>query len=172
MAADQYFAADVAYTSRAIDAMLKAYPELSEDDVVRLDTLDGETDLKEVVSRILQAAGEVSAHVDGLNRYIEQVEQRRDRKKASVSAMRSLVLRLMATAKLDKLPLAEGTVSVRPGSKSVSITDLDAIPQGYFRVVTEKRPDKEAIRKSIEAGEFIPGAAIVVGENTLTVRTK
>jgi hypothetical protein len=167
-----YLAADVSYTSSAIDAMLKAYPELAEDDELRLDSIDGQTDIKDVVSRLLEAIGEASAHVDGLNTYLERVEQRRDRKKASVAALRSLVLRLMATANRDKLPLPVGTVSVHPGRKSVSITDLEAIPQGYFKIVSTKQADKEAIRKRLEAGEFIPGAALVTGENVLTVRVK
>lgn len=167
-----YLAADVSYTSNAIDAMLKAYPELMDDELARLDTLDGETDLKEIVSRILQVIGEVTAHVDGLNRYLDEVEKRRDRKKASAAALRSMLLRLMATAGLDRLPLPEGTVSVSPGRKSVSITDLEAIPQGYFKLVTEKRADKDAIRKSLEANEFVPGAALVTGENILTLRVK
>jgi hypothetical protein len=165
-------AIDVAYTSRAIDAMLQAYPELLEDAELRLDTLEGETDLNAIASRLVQVRGELLAHVDGLETYIGEVEQRRSRKAKAADSIKAMLLRLMATAQTPKLNLPEATVSVQPGRKSVSITDLDAIPQGYFKLVTEKRPDKDAIRKSLEAKEHIPGAALVVGENTLVVRTK
>lgn len=45
-------------------------------------------------------------------------------------------------------------------SKSVKITDLKLLPDAYVKTKTETAPDKQAIKKAIEAGESIPGAEL------------
>ena len=167
---NDYIAIDAAYTSKAIDAMLAAYPELMEDEETRLDTIEGETDFKSLMSRLVRLRSEREALAEGLNLYIKALTERRDRLSRGSDGLKGLMLRLMATACVPKLELPEATIRVSDGRKSVSITDIDALPQGTF--TTERKPDKAAIKAMLEAGEDIPGAALVSGENTLTVRTK
>ena len=167
---NDYIAIDAAYTSKAIDAMLAAYPELMEDEEVRADSLDGETNLIPMLSRIIKARGERLALAEGLNGYIKELTERRDRMARGADGLKGLALKLMATASLPKVELPEATLSVSTGRSSVSIIDIDALPQGTF--TTERKPDKAAIKAMLEAGEDIPGAALVSGENVLTVRCK
>lgn len=163
-------AIDVAYTSRAIDAMLAAYPELLDDDELRADSLEAETDLTSIMSRLVRLRNERLALAEGVNGYIKELTERRDRFARGADGLKSLMLRLMATAQLPRMVLPEATISVTPGRSTVSIEDLDELPQGTFTLV--RQPDKAAIKALIEAGEYVPGAALVTGENTLTVRTK
>ncbi len=165
-----FIAVDAAYTANAIDAMLAAYPELMEDDVMRLDTIDGGTNLVPLLSRIVTARNERLALAEGLNLYIKELTERRDRFSRGADGLKGLALKLMATASLPKIELPEATLSVGAGRSSVSITDIAALPQGTF--TTERKPDKAAIKALLDAGEDIPGAALVTGENTLTVRVK
>lgn len=167
-----FLAQDVSYTSNAIDAMLKAYPELMEDADLRSDMLEAETSLPAVASRIVRARQERLAMAEGLNLYIKDLTERRDRLARGADGLKGLLLKLMATAKLPTLPLPEATVSIRAGANSVSITDLDELPQGFFAVETKRVPDKAALKASLEAGQKIPGAALVTGENILSVRVK
>lgn len=170
MAADQYFAADVSYTAKAIDDMLAAYPELLDDESLRADMLEAETSLPALASKIVRVRGERLAGAEGLNGYIKILTERRDRLARGADGLKGLLLRLMATAQLPTLKLPEATVSVTPGRNTVSITDIAALPQGFF--VVERSADKAAIKAAIEAGEDVPGAAVVTGENTITVRMK
>lgn len=170
MKPDTFLAHDATYTAQAIDAMLKAYPELMEDDDLRADMLEAETSLPALASKIVRVRGERLAHAEGLNAYIKDLTQRRDRLARGADGLKGLLLKLMATAKLPTLPLPEATVSVRPGSNSVSITDIDALPQGYFG--TQRVPLKDAIKASLEAGQPVPGAALVTGESVLAIRQK
>lgn len=165
-----YLAVDVAYMSNAIDTMLAAYPELMEDEETRLDTIEGETDFLQVMSRLVKLRGEREALAEGLNVYIKTLTERRDRLSRGADGLKGLMLRLMASAKAPKLELPEATLRVADGRQSVSITDIDALPQGTFSL--ERKPDKAAIKRLIDAGEYIPGAALVTGENTLVVRQK
>lgn len=165
-----FLAVDVAYTSRAIDDMLAAYPELMDDEDLRADMLEAETSLPSLMSKLVRARNEREALAEGTNGYIKQLTERRDRLSRSADGLKGLMLKLMATASLPKLELPEATISVSAGRSSVSITDIGELPQGTF--TTERKADKAAIKALIEAGEDVPGAAMVTGENTLTVRVK
>lgn len=169
---DQYLAADVSYTSRAIDAMLTAHPELMDDSDLLFDMLDGETQIVPIMSRLVRMRQERLAHAEGLNTYITELTVRRDRLARGADGLKGLMLKLMATAQLPTLPLPEATISVRAGNKTVSITDIDALPQGFFAVEAKRVPLKDAIKASIEAKQPVPGAALVTGENILSVRLK
>lgn len=109
---------------------------------------------------------------EGLNLYINDLTARRDRLSRGADGLKGLLLKLMSTANLPTLPLPEATVSVRAGNTSVSITDIDELPQGYFEIETKRVPLKDAIKASLEAKLKVPGAALVTGENILTIRTK
>ena len=167
---DHFFAADVSYAAKAIDDMLAAYPELLDDEELRADMLEAETSLPALASKIVRARGEKMAHAEGLNAYIKALTERRDRLSRGADGLKSLLLRLMATAQLPKLTLPEATISVTPGRSTVSIVDVEQLPQGTFTLI--RQPDKAAIKALIDAGDDVPGAALVTGENTLTVRTK
>lgn len=163
-------AIDVAYTSQAIDAMLRAYPELQEDEDLRAGMLEAETALPELAQKIVRIRQEEIASIAGLDAYLEELTGRKARKQRKVDALRGLLLKLMATARLPSLVLPEATISVVKGRNTVSIIDIDALPQGTFAI--ERKPDKAAIKRLLEADEEVPGAALVVGENALIVRQK
>ena len=170
MSADQYFAADVSYTAKAIDDMLAAYPELLDDEELRADMLEAETSLPAIASKIVTARAERLAYAEGLDGLIKTLTERRDRWARGADGLKGLLLKLMATAKLPKLTLPEATISVTAGRSTVSIVDVEQLPQGAFALV--RQPDKSAIKAMIEAGDDVPGAALVTGENVLTIRQK
>lgn len=66
----------------------------------------------------------------------------------------------------DKLKCGTFTFSYRK-TKSVEILDLDALPSDYKAI--EYKPDKNAIKKAINDGEAVAGAALVE-KNTLQLR--
>ncbi len=165
-----YIALDVSYTSSVIDAMLVAHPELVEDDELRADMFEGETDLAPLMSRLVRIRQERLARAEGLNTYIGDLTSRRDREARGADGIKKLMLTLMTATKLPKLVLAEATISLQNGRETVSITDIDALPQGTFSL--ERKPDKAAIKAQIDAGEDVPGAAVVHGDPILTVRVK
>jgi hypothetical protein len=57
----------------------------------------------------------------------------------------------------EKLSTAKVAVSYRK-SKSVSIDDMDRIPEIYIREKVSREPDKKQIAEAIKAGDEIPGA--------------
>lgn len=163
-------AVDVAYTSAAIERMLSDYPELAEDAALRLDTVDGATDLEPLMSRLVRMRQERLAMAEGINTYVADLTARRDRFARGADGLKGLMLQLMRSAQLPKMVLPEATVSVTKARETVSITDIDALPQGAFKTI--RQPDKTAIKAMIDAGDDVPGAAIVMGETSISVRVK
>lgn len=63
------------------------------------------------------------------------------------------------------------TASLRPGAESVELTGDANVPVEYCTVVpSQLKPDKTAIKRAIKAGESVPGARLVTGDEVLTIR--
>lgn len=134
------------------------------------DTLDGETDALDLIDHVLKSmqddaalAGAARAQADELFSRARRIQSRADAKKASLKTI------LDATGQ-RKVERPRGTISKLAGRLSVSITDETAVPSQLCK--TTVTPDKAAIKKQIEAGESVPGAELVRGDDTISVRVK
>jgi hypothetical protein len=138
------------------------------DEATFLDTLDGETDAMDIADRLIadiQGDEALSAAAKAQARALHDRASRiADRATAHRAALCAL-LKAMGEKKLER-PAA--TVSVRPGNVSAHITDPEAIPTQLCKVV--KQPDKAAIKAHLVAGEKVPGAELIRGNDILTVR--
>lgn len=138
------------------------------DAVTYWDTLDGETDALDVIDRVLSDRAEALALADAAQAQAKQLEARAKRLTARAAAMDRALLSILDAAGERRVERPAATVSRRAGRMSVAITELHDIPTQLTRVRVE--PDKTAIRKALEAGETIPGAELVRGEDGVTVR--
>jgi len=141
-----------------------------DDEDTFLDTLDGETDAMTILDREIEAeqadratAAAIKARIADLNARADRLERRADAHRAA----QKLVVQAIGLRKVER-PLA--TLSLRSGGVSVQITDADAVPTQLCKIV--RSPDKAAIKSQIEAGESVPGAELVRGDETLSVRVK
>lgn len=165
-----YLMMDAAKLESEIRHMLASFPELADDEELRLDTLEGETDFNRIMSRLVRVRNEKLAEAEGLGSYIGDLSERKARQVRGADGVKSLMLSLMSAADVPKLVLPEATISVTKPRSSVEVTDVGALPQGTFTTV--RQPDKAAIKAQIDAGEDVPGATLKISEPGLTVRTK
>lgn len=165
-----YLSMDAAKIEMEVRHILAAYPELADDEELRIDTLEGETDFTRIMSRLVRARNEKLAEAEGLGGYIADLGERKARQVRGADGVKALMLSLMSVADLPKLVLPEATISVTKPRVSVEVTDIDALPQGTFATV--RQPDKTAIKAMLEAGEDIPGAALKESDPSLTIRVK
>jgi hypothetical protein len=164
------FQAEASRVRLVISQLKLAYPELEDDDDLRADTFEAETDLHSLISRALRIRHEASAHEEGLSLYLSHLTARRDRFRRKGELMKAFIQRLMDAAGQDKITLPEATIFVTKPRESVNVTDVDALPQGTFTVV--RVPDKKALKEIMMAGEEVPGAELVLSLAGLTIRTK
>jgi len=163
-----YLAYDVTVLEREFADLLAAYPELAEDDTLRADTIEGETDAHRILARIVAVERDADSMVRAVAERQRELAARKARHERKKEAMRVLLMRLLKAAGLPKVTLPEATVSVSKGRDSVEIVDADALPDEYVRV--ERIPDKKAILDVVKGCGEIPGARLVTGGETLTVR--
>lgn len=165
-----YLKLDVQTIERQINALMADYPDLADDDALRADMIEGETDLLSVMGRVLSHQLEAGAMVDAMKSRKSDLGERISRYERRSDAMRALMLNLLSAADQAKITLPEATISLSKGRDAVEITDEAELPQGFVKIV--RQPDKTAIGAALKAGETVPGAVLRAGDVSLTIRTK
>lgn len=155
----------------AIADMLKA--QGYDDEQLLIDTIEGETDALEAISRLMQWAGEGASMAEGLKAYEADIKARRTRYEARKDAAKKAIARFMDDAGLKKLERPEGTISISAGKTKVVYAanfDAAALPEKLRRVKYE--PDAAALKDWLECGEQIDGASLSNAEPVVTWRVK
>ena len=79
---------DVKYIQDQITALLLAHPELVEDEVLRADSIEGQTGTFEFLSRIVRLIGSTQAIISGTAEYIGELQERKARLERREQALR------------------------------------------------------------------------------------
>jgi len=165
---------DLYFSSRelmqCIDQLLLEFPELSDDDELRLDTLEGATSLDEILAQVVDKAMQAKALAEAVKSRIADLNERRSRFLRQEQSMRNLVLRIMDRADITKVMLTEATLSVRAAQPKAIITDALVIPDQFMRL--KKEPDMKPILDALKGGQHIEGAVLSNGSASLTIRIK
>jgi cell division septum initiation protein DivIVA len=122
------------------------------------DTLDGiEWELEAKVEQILAICKNESAYAEALKEESKRLIERAKAAENRVASMKDYVALSLETAgkKVTESRYPSGHDS-RP-SKSVEITDANALPPEFVEYETNIKPDKLAIKHQIEAGVDVPG---------------
>ncbi len=151
---------------------LKAEYGLADDDQALIDTLDGMSDLKDMLVWAARRAKELEAQSGGLKDYIGQLRERQERIDGAAARLRERIAVAMLDAGETSIKDASLTLSARIGPSKVHVTNELELPPEYMRQKVIYTPDKDAIREAIDAGEPVPGAQLTNGQPTLTVRVK
>ena len=151
-----------------IRRLIADYPELAEDQDLLADMLEGETDFAKVADWLLDCEARAACFQDALAARINDLQHRKLRYARQQAEAKAALQDLLNAAGLKKIERPEGTASVSKGRERVIVSDLDALPQGYY--VTTRKADLKAIKASFDAGETIPGAEVVRGDDYLTIR--
>lgn len=150
--------------------ILDAYPELSEDESLRADVLDAETDFCKLLDALVKHKLDAREKAAGAKLRKQEVAERQSRFERQEEGYDRLIKGLMQFADMQKVVLPEATVSITKPRVTVEIHDADQLPQGFVRI--ERTPLKTEIKKALEAGEEIPGASLGLSNDGLLVRTK
>lgn len=143
---------------------------LSDDERAYLDTLEGETDLFELVARLLEKIEDDEGLQAALKEQIEARKLRSDRAGERVKHNREAIMALLQCAGLNKLSLPEATLSVRANPPKPMVTDEAAVPDDFCKFT--RKPDMAAIKAGMESGAVIAGVSFDNGGQALTIRRK
>lgn len=138
------------------------------DDQTFLDTLDGETDVMDMIGYLVKSRVEAQ-EVEKAMKEIAATYTARARRFAAQSnaCVKGMGALLDATGQ-TKITHDLATISRTKPRVSMQITDAGAIPTQLCKHV----PDNAEIKAQLEAGEVVPGAELLTGDAGLTVRVK
>lgn len=146
---------------------------LSDDDeALKLDMLEGETSLNEIVSRLLADNEDDEGTIAALDAQVDVRAIRKERLGNRIDARKKAIGSLMDCAQITKLPLPEATLSLRTLKGRPKIISPDELPDDFLTEVVTVKANMEAIKEAIERGETIPGVVVTNGGSSLTVRRK
>ena len=136
-----------------------------------LDTIDGETNALDIADHLIAEIQHDAALVAALKAQEEAMSQRRARLENREKAKRRVAVELLEALGVKKLERPRATLTRAAGRARIDITDPDAIPSQLHNVREVKTPDTAAIKRLLEAGEDVPGAQLVRGGDSLTIRS-
>lgn len=96
-----------------------------------------------------------------------------ERAKASANRVKNLkayIASSMETMELKKLNAGVHALSVRKGSQSVQIDDLEKLPPTFVEYETMIKADKNLIKEKLKQGEAVEGATLVTGKPSLIIK--
>ncbi len=151
------------------ERLLADWPSLDEETLG--DTLEGITNLHEMIAAVVRSALVDQALQSGLRSRIEDMKDRLARLEERGDKKRRLALEAMTEAGLPKLVEVDFTASLRSGSPALVVVTEEDIPDRYW-VPQPAKLDRQTILSELKRGVGIPGAHLSNATPVLSVRTK
>lgn len=151
------------------DRLLLAHPNVDEE--TAFDTLEGITNLHEMIAAVIRSALVDEALGIGLRSRLDDMKQRLGRLEERAAKKRQLALEAMNDVGLRKLEQPDFTATARIGSPSLVVIAEDAIPQDYW-VPQTPRLDRQGLLAELKRGGEIAGTQLSNSNPVLSVRTK
>jgi hypothetical protein len=161
------FAATTYRTMR--DRIRAQDPQIDEQTLA--DTVEGLTDLHEIIQAVIRAALADEAMARGLKCRISDMQDRLDRLEDRASKRRQIAKDVMVELDLKKLNAPDFTASIRPGMPALVVLNEDAVPKTYWEP-GEPRLRRQVLASDLKEGAEIAGATLSSPEPILSVRTR
>jgi hypothetical protein len=141
------------------------------DEQTLADTVEGLTDLHEIVAAIIRSALADEALATGLKGRIGEMQDRLDRLQDRASKRRQIAKDVMLELDLKRLVAPDFSVSIRPGLPALQVLDEAAVPSIYWQPVAPKL-NRQGLLTELKEGADIKGVALSNPEPVLSVRTR
>lgn len=140
-----------------------------DDEALRHDMIEGETDLFEAVEAALAEIDECDVIAAGCREKETQFSERRRRIEARAERLRGLIEQAMSIADLSSMKLASATLSLKAVPPKPVYEDEAAIPSEFWRQ-PDPVLDKKKIADAVKDGRTIPGVSMTNGSSALQIR--
>ena len=159
-----------AATYRAIRDRIRAKdPHLDEQTLA--DTVEGLTDLHEIVAAIIRAALADEALAEGLKHRVGDMQTRLERLQERAAKRRQVAKDVMLELDIKKISAPDFSVSIRPGLPALQVLNEAAVPSIYWQP-SAPRLKRQDLLGDLKTGAAIEGVALSNPEPVLSVRVK
>jgi hypothetical protein len=141
------------------------------DEQTLADTVEGLTDLHEILHAVIRAALADEALARGLKCRLSDMQGRLQRLEERASKRRQIARDVMIELGLKKLNAPDFTASIREGIPSLIVLNEDAVPSIYWQP-SEPRLKRQELAYELKEGAEIEGVALSDPEPILSVRTR
>jgi hypothetical protein len=149
--------------------LLAEFPTIDEETLT--DTLEGITDLHEMIAAVIRSTLVDEALCAGLRLRLDDMKQRMSRLEQRSTKKRTLASEVMSEVGLLKLEQPDFIASLRAGSPSLVVTAEDVIPPVYWLPQPPKL-DRQALLSELKRSVGVAGAELSNPKPVLMVRTK
>ncbi len=141
------------------------------DEQTLADTVEGLTDLHEILAAIIRAALADEAMATGLKCRLSDMQDRLDRLQDRAAKRRQIAKDAMVELDLKKIAAPDFTASIRPGMPALVVLNEDAVPKTYWEP-GEPRLRRQILALDLKGGAEVAGATLSSPEPVLSVRTR
>ena len=166
---DRPFTTEVTKYQLLKQRLMAEYPKIDEETLA--DTLEGITDLHDMIAVVIRSAlvdealhGGLRSRLDDMRLPVVRLEERWVKK-------RQLALEAMTDVGLTKLQQPDFTASALAGCPSLIVTSEDLVPEAYWLPQPPKL-DRQALLGELKRGSKVPGTQLSNPCPVLMVRTK
>ena len=135
------------------------------------DTLEGITNLREMLAEVIRSALEDEGLAEGLSTRLNDMKARLARLETRADRKRQLALRVMSEADIQKLTESDFTASLKQGGPTLGVADEAKVPVAYWKPQPSKL-DRQGLLAALKAGVAIDGVAIAPAQTQLRVKTR
>jgi hypothetical protein len=152
-----------ASAARALKESLAAVA--GDDDDLIADMVEGETDLFEIIDRLLERITLNNALADGVQRHLEDLEARKERFEARVATDRSLIEQAFTIAGLESsIQRPSATLGLSKRGPKLVIDEEADIPADYWRT-GDPVLDRKALKQALEHRDAQIALALQLAES-------
>ena len=160
---------EISKFQRLKEWLLEEHPLDDEESLA--DTLEGITNLHEMIAAVIRSALVDEALQSGLRARMADMKHRLNRLEERGVKKRQLALEAMTEVGLKKLEQPDFTASARAGLPGLVVIAEDLIPETYW-VPQPPKLDRQSLIADLKREGHIPGTQISNPKPTLSVRTK
>ncbi len=160
---------ELPYHEHLREQIRNEFPDIDEETLA--DTLEGLTNLNEMLCAVIRSHLDDIAMVEALKSRMADMQDRLSRISKRAEKKREIVISVMEQADLKKLAEADFTVSLRSSSAPLVVTEEESIPEPFWKPQAPKL-DRQGLIAALKSGGQVPGAVLGNSRMTIAIRTK
>ncbi len=160
---------ELTYHEHLREQIKNEFPDIDEETLA--DTVEGLTDLNEMLGAVVRSHLDDIAMVEALKSRMADMQDRLSRISKRAEKKRELVTSVMEQADLKKLAEADFTVSLRSTSAPLVVTEEGSIPEPFWKPQAPKL-DRQGLITALKSGEQVSGVVLGNPRMTIAIRTK
>ncbi len=145
------------------------FPDIDEETL--LDTLEGITDLHEMIAEVVRSRQDDLAFIAAVRARISDMQERLARLDQRADKKKEIVTSVLERAGIKKITEADFTLSLRSTNPPLVVIEEKQIPEEFWKPQPAKL-DRLGLISALKDGREVSGVTLGNGGVTISVRTK